>query len=90
VVGTTGAGDATVAGFLSGLLRDLSPEAAATAAVAVGACNVEAADALSGVRSWEETMSRVAGGWEQRWFSMPAADWHRDPRHQLWTRGSAS
>ena len=90
VVGTTGAGDATVAGFLSGLLRDLTPEATATAAVAVGACNVEAADALSGVRSWEETMSRVAAGWEHRWFSMPAADWRRDPRHQLWVKESAS
>lgn len=90
VVGTTGAGDATVAGFLTGLLRDLSPEAAATAAVAVGACNVEAADALSGVRSWEETMSRVAAGWEHRWFTMPAADWRRDPHHQLWVKESTS
>jgi sugar/nucleoside kinase (ribokinase family) len=90
VVGTTGAGDATVAGFLSGLLRDLTPEATATAAVAVGACNVEAADALSGVRSWEETMSRVAAGWEHRWFNIPAADWRRDPRHQLWVKESTS
>jgi len=36
VVGTTGAGDATVAGFLSALLRDLPPRQAVTMAAAVG------------------------------------------------------
>ncbi|HMN62607.1 MAG TPA: PfkB family carbohydrate kinase, partial [Anaerolinea sp.] len=46
-VGTTGSGDATIAGFLSGLLRGLTPEEAVDVGVAVGACNVEAADALS-------------------------------------------
>jgi hypothetical protein len=33
IVGTTGAGDATIAGFLAALLRDLSPEQAMTMAV---------------------------------------------------------
>jgi sugar/nucleoside kinase (ribokinase family) len=86
VVGTTGAGDATVAGFLSGLLRDLPPETVVTAAVAVGACNVEASDALSGVRPWEETMARVRAGWPRRWFEMAAPGWRRDERHQLWAK----
>ena len=63
VVGTTGAGDATIAGFLAALLRDVPPERALAIAAAVGACNVEAADALSGVRSWEETLARIDAGW---------------------------
>jgi sugar/nucleoside kinase (ribokinase family) len=63
VVGTTGSGDATIAGFLAALLRDLPPAKALTAALAVGACNVEAADALSGIRSWEETWQRIRAGW---------------------------
>jgi len=63
VVGTAGSGDATIAGFLSALLRDMSPGEAVTAAVAVGACNVEAADTLGGVRPWDETMRRIANGW---------------------------
>ena len=63
VVGTTGAGDATIAGFLSGLLRGLSPDETVTAALAVGACNVEAHDALSGLRPWEETLGRISAGW---------------------------
>lgn len=51
VICTTGAGNATIAGFLAGLLHDLSPEDTLAAAVAVGACNVEAAYALSRIRS---------------------------------------
>jgi sugar/nucleoside kinase (ribokinase family) len=65
VVGTVGSGDCTIAGFLSALLRDLPPQEAARMAAAVGACNVEAADALSGVRTWEETVARVRSGWQQ-------------------------
>jgi sugar/nucleoside kinase (ribokinase family) len=63
VVGTTGAGDATIAGFLAAVLRGVRPERALAIAAAVGACNVEAADALSGVRSWAETLSRIDAGW---------------------------
>ncbi len=84
VVGTTGSGDSTIAGFLSALLRDMSPQAALTAAVAVGACNVEAADALSGIRPWEETLRRVASGWERRPLSLDAPGWHFDASLQLW------
>jgi len=85
VVGTTGAGDAAIAGFLAALLRDLSPEEALTAAVAVGACNVEAADALSGIRSWEETWQRIERGWARRRLMLNAAGWGFDEEQQLWT-----
>lgn len=63
VVGTTGAGDASIAGFLAAMLRGEGLERALTIAAAVGACNVEAADALSGVRSWEDTLARIDAGW---------------------------
>jgi sugar/nucleoside kinase (ribokinase family) len=88
VVGTTGAGDATVAGFLSALLRGMSLEQAATGAVAVGACNVEAADALRGIRSWEETWRRVQSGWERHELVLDAPGWEFDEQHGLW-RGPA-
>ena len=88
VVGTTGAGDTTVAGFLSALLRDLSPEEFVTAAVAVGACNVEAPDALSGLRSWEETFQRIHTGWDRMPLSLEDPDWHWDEIHQLWYRST--
>jgi sugar/nucleoside kinase (ribokinase family) len=70
LVGTTGAGDATIAGFLAAVLRNASPERALTIAAAVGACNVEAADALSGVRTWEETLARIDAGWQRAPFSI--------------------
>jgi len=66
VVGTTGAGDATIAGFLAGLLRGLPPDDVMTMAVAVGACCCEAADATSGIRPWREVQRRIAGGWARR------------------------
>ena len=75
VVGTTGSGDATIAGFLSGLLRGFGPRETITAAVAVGACNVEAADALSGLRSWEDTLARIAAGWPNRPLDFRAPGW---------------
>jgi sugar/nucleoside kinase (ribokinase family) len=66
VVGTTGAGDVTVAGFLAALLKGLQPTDAMTAALAAGACCVEATDALSGLHSWEETWQRIRSGWASR------------------------
>lgn len=84
VVGTTGAGDATIAGFLAALLRDMSPEEAVTAAVAVGACNVEAADALGGIRSWDETWQRIERGWARHPMTLDAAGWHFNDERHLW------
>ncbi len=86
VVGTAGSGDATIAGFLSALLRDMSPEEAVTAAVAVGACNVEAADTLSGVRAWDETVRRVTSGWTRHTLDLDAPGWLFSEDHQLWAR----
>jgi sugar/nucleoside kinase (ribokinase family) len=63
VVGTTGAGDAAYGGFLAALLNGLSPQESIRIACAVGACNVEAHDATSGIRSWQETTARLTAGW---------------------------
>ncbi len=84
VAGTTGAGDATIAGFLCALLRGLPPANAVTAAVAVGACNCEAADALSGIRPWEQTLARVARGWRRRPLALDAPGWSYDAAQALW------
>jgi sugar/nucleoside kinase (ribokinase family) len=84
VAGTTGAGDAAIAGFLAGLLRDLPPEEALTAAVAVGACNVETADAVSGVRPWDEMWQRVTSGWGRCTLSIDAPGWRFGKHRQMW------
>ena len=84
VVGTTGSGDSTIAGFINALLRSLSPAAALTVAVAVGACNVEAADALSGVPDWGTVQWRIATGWERLMFENPPRGWIKDNNEQIW------
>jgi len=84
LVGTTGAGDCAIAGFLTGLLKRLSPEAVLTGAVAVGACNVEAADAVSGVPSWETVQRRIQAGWEQLPVTLKLAGWGWDTQQRLW------
>ena len=84
VVGTAGSGDATIAGFLTALLRDLPPEQAVTAAVAVGACNVEAADTLSGIQPWDATLRRVADGWPRYRMIMQTPGWRFDEANGLW------
>lgn len=53
---TLGAGDATIAGFLCGLLRGFSPEDALQIANTVGWQNVQAIDTLSGIKDWQGTL----------------------------------
>ncbi len=75
VVGTTGSGDTTIAGFLAAFLRGHGPEECVTIACAVGACNVEAADALSGLWSWEGTLDRLRAGWSRADLALEGRGW---------------
>jgi sugar/nucleoside kinase (ribokinase family) len=84
VVGTTGAGDCAIAGLLAGMLRGLDPIATLRVAAAVGACNVEVADAISGVPTWEGLQIRLAEGWPQRINVLPMADWHFNEVTAVW------
>lgn len=66
VQGTTGSGDATIAGLLYGIVRGMDFTSAMRAAAAVGACGCEAPDSTSGVRPWPEVTARLAAGWPER------------------------
>jgi sugar/nucleoside kinase (ribokinase family) len=59
VVGTTGAGDATIAGFIAGLLQGYDLAGCLRAGCAVGACCVQAPDALSGIVSWDQALQVI-------------------------------
>jgi sugar/nucleoside kinase (ribokinase family) len=83
VVGTTGSGDATIAGFLAAYLRGRAPEDCVTLACAVGACNVEAADALSGLLTWDQTRERMSAGWARADLAVVREGWRRCPRTGL-------
>ncbi len=82
--GATGAGDTTIAGFLAALLRDADPVAAGTMANAVGACNVQAPDALSGIHTWDETEALVRNGWTRVPLDLRTPGWRFDPETSVW------
>ncbi len=84
VAGATGAGDATYAGFLAALLRDLEIEEAGAIANAVGACNVEAPDALSGICGWDETIARIAADWSRVPVHVTGDGWSEAGKSRVW------
>ncbi len=84
VAGTTGSGDTTIAGFLTGLLHDMTPESTLRSAVAVGAWSVEQVDATSGVPTWEAVQARIAGGWQRASLSVALPGWHWDEVAGVW------
>jgi len=84
VAGTTGAGDATIAGLLLGLLAGADPVQALRGAVAVGACSVEQVDATSGVPSWDAVQRRMQAGWTQRPVGMALPGWEYDATAGVW------
>ncbi|SDP11005.1 Sugar or nucleoside kinase, ribokinase family [Paenibacillus sp. yr247] len=75
VVGTTGAGDCTIAGFLLGLLRGTQLEHTLHTAVGVGAFNVERADAVSGIPEFSEVWKRINDGWTKRRMKLDLPNW---------------
>lgn len=60
----TGAGDTSIAAFLSAVLRGKGPDQCAALAAAEGACCVTGYDALSGLKTLEELEEKINNGWE--------------------------
>ena len=63
VIGTTGAGDCTIAGFLAEFASGASPVDAARFAVGTGAFSTESADATGAIPSRKTVQKRIASGW---------------------------
>jgi sugar/nucleoside kinase (ribokinase family) len=55
----TGAGDATIAGFLTAFLKGLDPVTSLKVANTVGWQNVRSVDAISGIEDWQTTLQMV-------------------------------
>jgi sugar/nucleoside kinase (ribokinase family) len=89
-VGTTGAGDCTIAGFLAALLKGLPVEEALLSSVGVGAFNVEKADAVSGIPSWETLRERIAADWPQQKNRLDLSGWRYNEHLKLWSKAKGS
>jgi len=78
VVSATGAGDNAVAGFLAAVLRGCGVADALRYGCAVGAQNVAVRDAVSGVRSWQETTAQIRGGLAKNAPGIALDGWRHD------------
>ena len=82
VVGTTGAGDCAIAGFLAGLLKELAVEEVLLTATAVGGFNVEGPDATSSIPDWDTVQARIQAGWKQHPPALLLPGWQQ--RNLVW------
>ncbi len=84
VEGTTGAGDCTIAGFLSAWTDRCSIEQAAERAVAAGGFSVESLDATSGIPDVDRISARMKNGWKRRpvHYELPE-NWHWNDGKQV-------
>lgn len=65
ILSGTGAGDTSIAAFLTAMLAGEHPEQCMHMAAAAGASCVAGYDALSGLKSYEELKCRIAAGWRK-------------------------
>lgn len=65
VLSATGAGDTSIAAFLAAVLEKRSLHTCMQLSTAAGASCVEAYDALSGLRSFEELEKKIKNGWKK-------------------------
>ncbi len=66
VVSGTGAGDTSIAAFLTAVLEEETLEQCMHMAAAAGAACVSGYDALSGLKSYTELKDRIVAGWRKR------------------------
>ena len=66
VLSGTGAGDTSIAAFLTAILEGYTLEESVRLAAATGASCVAAYDALSGLMSLDELEKKIAAGWRKR------------------------
>ena len=68
IVSGTGAGDTSIAAFLTAMLEGYSLEEALHLAAAAGASCVASYDALSGLKTLDELQKKIKQGWQKNKF----------------------
>lgn len=83
VAAATGSGDSSIAGFLTAFLNGKSIEETIRIACAVGGQNVQTYDALSGIKTWKETLDMIPG-WEKNHLTIKGDYWTYDSEQNVW------
>jgi sugar/nucleoside kinase (ribokinase family) len=85
-ISATGSGDSSIAGFMGAYLRGESMERTLLFANCVGGQNLTALDALSGIKSWPETVAMVDANRTQNPLDPEAAGWQWDEKWRMWEK----
>ena len=83
VAAATGSGDSSIAGFLTAFLNGKSIEETIRIACAVGGQNVQTYDALSGIKTWDETLAMIPA-WEKNKAEISGDYWKYDEEKAVW------
>ena len=81
----TGSGDSSIAGFLSAFLRGTSIEEALKTANCLGWQNVQVLDAVSGIKSWDETLGLLARKMPMNEVGIQSPRWRWHDGLDLWS-----
>ncbi len=84
IASATGSGDSSIAGFLAAFYRGCPIEDAIRISNATGGCNVTAMDALSGIKTWEETDRLSRSDWPPKDPMITGEGWREVVPDRLW------
>jgi sugar/nucleoside kinase (ribokinase family) len=85
VVSATGAGDVTIAGFLTAVLKGLNPLECVKAANILGWQNLRAVDATGGIEDWRTTLKMIQqGNIPVNDLKIDTAGWEYNESGQVW------
>jgi sugar/nucleoside kinase (ribokinase family) len=83
IASTSGAGDASIAGFLAGLISGASLESACELACAVAGLKIQVKTSVGGILPLDEVLARIPG-WAKEPLELDRTFWHYDPEARLW------
>lgn len=83
VASATGSGDSSIAGFLAAYLNGKSIEETIKIACAVGGQNVKTFDAISGIKTWKETLDMIPG-WGKNKLEIEGDIWKYSNNKKVW------
>ena len=83
IAAATGSGDSSIAGFIAAYFNGRDIEDSIRIACAVGGQNIQAFDAVSGIKTWEETLTMIPG-WKKNKHNIPGNYWQYNDVKGVW------